>query len=213
MAGQAGNRMTAFFISSSSLGLACAAFFGAMVGLAGVASLSAAAQIADTAAQNDVIRMPKSWPALVAANKLNVRGGPGDNYKVVETLELGATVNVIGQSGTWIRLDRPVEAWVARVFLKLPPDFLTPLFDEADNAFLDWAAGTGLFEEVSVEGDGRLAVVMSPSLYGDRAKLEQVARDAACMFRERTKYAGAVSLTVWAQGGPAAGLVHQVQCQ
>ena len=167
---------------------------------------------ADAIDKDGPIRAPKSWLATVAASKLNVRSGPGDGFKVVETLELGATVGVIGQSGTWIRLDRPGEAWAARVFLKLPNDFLTPLFKDADNAFLDWAAATGNFEELSVEAEGRLSVILVRPLYADLDKLEKVARDTACAFRDRTTYPGVVQLTVWAPEGPSAGLVRQVRC-
>lgn len=162
--------------------------------------------------KSEPIRAPKVWMATVNANKLNVRSGPGDGFKVVETLELGASVGVVGQSGTWVKLDRPVEAWVARMFLKLPSDFLSPLFRDADNAFLDWAAATGNFEELSVEAEGRLSVILARPLYADMDKLEKIARDTACAFRDRTTYPGVVQLTVWAADGPSAGLVRQVNC-
>jgi Bacterial SH3 domain len=178
------------------------------------AGSSRAAEMLDNAVmvKSEPIRAPKVWMAVVNANKLNVRGGPGDGFKVVETLELGANVGVTGQSGTWVRLDRPIEAWVARNFLKLPNDFLSPLFRDADNAFLDWAAATGNFEELSVESEGRLSVILTRPLYADMDKLEKVARDTACAFRERTTFPGVVRLTVWAPDGPSAGLVRQVNC-
>ena len=180
---------------------------------AGAVAMAADPAAAADASQNvEPLRMPKRWTATVEASKLNVRGGPGDGYPVIETLEQGAAVTVVSQSGAWIRLDRPEEAWVARAFVNLPKDFMAPLFGEADNAFLDWAAATGHFEEVSVEDDGRLSVILVRPLYDDPDKVEQVARDVACTFRERTEVEGIVSVTVWAPGGPAAGLVQQVKC-
>lgn len=180
--------------------------------LATAQTLAAEALDNVAAGKSEPIRAPKVWMATVNANKLNVRSGPGDGFKVVETLEIGASVGVVSQSGTWVRLDRPIEAWVARVFLKLPSDFLSPLFRDTDNAFLDWAAATGNFEELSVEAEGRLSVILARPLYDDMGKLEKIARDTACAFRDRTTYPGVVQLTVWAPDGPSAGLVRQVNC-
>jgi uncharacterized protein YgiM (DUF1202 family) len=56
----------------------------------------------------------------VTAPKLNVRGGPGENYSIVGRLAKGATVTEIGTKGEWMRIAPPegVSAYVAAVFLK-----------------------------------------------------------------------------------------------
>ena len=176
--------------SISSLGSICIA---AGLALCGVPALAVDVIEKTAAAPDAPIRAPKVWQATVNASKLNVRGGPGDGFKVVETLELGANVGVVGQSGTWVRLDRPDEAWVARNFLKLPSDFLTPLFRDADNAFLDWAAATGNFEELSVEAEGRLSVILTAALYADLDKLEKTEKEVKKYAQHRELFAWIIS--------------------
>ncbi len=206
-------------IPCSAIGPLFLATAVALAGSVGIAGCAVAAEISERPAAGNLllekdapIRAPKSWLATVTARRLNVRSGPGEGYSVVETLEQGATVSAIAKSGDWIRLDRAGEAWVARGFLKLPDDFMRPLFREADNAFLDWAAATGNFEELSVESDGRLSVIMTRTLYADPVRLEKVARDTACAYRDSAAHRGDVQVTVWAADGPAAGLVRQVRC-
>jgi len=56
----------------------------------------------------------------VSAKKLNVRGGPGENYSVLGMLEQGAAVNQTGSKGDWWQIDPPTNvcAFVAASLLK-----------------------------------------------------------------------------------------------
>lgn len=56
----------------------------------------------------------------VKPKKLNVRGGPGENYSVLGTLKQGDTVKDISTKGDWTQIEAPADAYafVAAQFLK-----------------------------------------------------------------------------------------------
>ena len=56
----------------------------------------------------------------VTAKKLNVRGGPGENYSVIGLLEKGATVKEVSVKGSWMEIEAPAGAFafVAAQYLK-----------------------------------------------------------------------------------------------
>ncbi len=55
----------------------------------------------------------------VLAKKLNLRGGPGENYSVLGTIERGTTVNVIQSKGGWLEIEPSANAYafVAAMYL------------------------------------------------------------------------------------------------
>jgi len=56
----------------------------------------------------------------VKPKKLNLRGGPGENYSVIGTLEKGATVKEVSVKGDWTAIEAPAGAFafVAAQYLK-----------------------------------------------------------------------------------------------
>ncbi len=155
---------------------------------------------------------PQSWTATVTARLLNVRAGPGEGYEIVDSLERGEKVEVHDQDGRWIRLLRDDEAWVYRAFVRLPKDFMAPLFSQAQNAFLEWAAQTGDLQEISVDGEGKLSVILAAALYEEPERIKGIAREIACAYRTRLKLDTPILVTVWSEHGPAAGWVMQARC-
>jgi uncharacterized protein YgiM (DUF1202 family) len=59
----------------------------------------------------------------VNPKKLNVRGGPGENFSVLGRLERGETVNQISTKGDWLEIEAPTNAYayVAAQYLKQGP--------------------------------------------------------------------------------------------
>ena len=59
----------------------------------------------------------------VTANRLNMRGGPGENFSVLGTLEKGQTVTEISTKGKWIQIQPPGTAFgfVAAMYLEQAP--------------------------------------------------------------------------------------------
>ena len=55
----------------------------------------------------------------VLTKKLNMRGGPGENYSVLGTIEHGTSVNVIRTKGEWMEIEPPANAYafVAAMYL------------------------------------------------------------------------------------------------
>jgi hypothetical protein len=55
----------------------------------------------------------------VLSKKLNMRGGPGENYSTLGTLERGTAVNVIRTKGEWMEIEPPTSAYafVAAMYL------------------------------------------------------------------------------------------------
>ncbi|HTL73396.1 MAG TPA: SH3 domain-containing protein [bacterium] len=56
----------------------------------------------------------------VTAKKLNLRGGPGENYSVLGSLEKGASVSELSTKGSWIEIEAPstAVAYVAAMYLE-----------------------------------------------------------------------------------------------
>src|ERR1044071_3014805 len=56
----------------------------------------------------------------VRPKKLNVRGGPGENYSVLGTLKQGEAVKEVGAKGEWLQIEPPADAYafVAAQYLK-----------------------------------------------------------------------------------------------
>jgi len=52
-----------------------------------------------------------SSSGTVKANRLNLRGGPGENYSVVGRLDKGAAVKVIDTKGSWMKIEPPTNAY------------------------------------------------------------------------------------------------------
>jgi len=59
----------------------------------------------------------------VKPKKLNVRGGPGENFSVLGRLEHGETVTQVNAKGDWIEIEAPTNAYafVAAQYLKQEP--------------------------------------------------------------------------------------------
>jgi uncharacterized protein YgiM (DUF1202 family) len=55
----------------------------------------------------------------VVSKKLNLRGGPGENYSVLGTIERGTAVNIIRTKGAWVEIEPPNNAYafVAAMYL------------------------------------------------------------------------------------------------
>ena len=56
----------------------------------------------------------------VTPKKLNLRGGPGENYSVVGVIEKGAVITEAGAKGDWIKIEAPASsyAFIAAMYLK-----------------------------------------------------------------------------------------------
>ncbi|MGA2243715.1 MAG: SH3 domain-containing protein [Verrucomicrobiota bacterium] len=57
---------------------------------------------------------------VVAAKKLNLRGGPGENFSVLGVIEKGASVTSVNTKGNWLQIETPASAFafVAAHYLK-----------------------------------------------------------------------------------------------
>ena len=60
---------------------------------------------------------------VVTAKKLNIRGGPGENYGVIGTLQKGDAINEVITQGEWTKIEAPSAgyAFMAAQYLKQEP--------------------------------------------------------------------------------------------
>lgn len=74
-------------------------------------------QTASTTNNKKPAATPVSYTRYVAtqSQSLNVRSGPGTNYKVVRSLKKGSKVNVIATSGSWSQIG--TNEWVSTAYL------------------------------------------------------------------------------------------------
>lgn len=168
--------------------------------------------IGDAVVGQEVRRVRGLWPAEVTARSLNVREGPGENFEIVDKVEGGETIIVVDQVGQWVRLHRDDEAWVHRRFIRVPDDFMVPAFSAEENEFLEWAGAQPELEEISVDGDGRLSIVLADESDAMLAKAREVAQMVGCAYRDQAGYDEQVTVTVWPAAGPSAGWIEQATC-
>lgn len=74
---------------------------------------------ADLWVAKSYVQMPAN---TIGANRVNVRAGPGINYNVVATLELGATVEPRGEEiQEWLKIAPPASArlWISREYVEI----------------------------------------------------------------------------------------------
>jgi len=71
--------------------------------------------------------------------KLNLRGGPGENYSVLGTLKKGDEVKEVSRKDDWIQIEAPAEAsaFVAAQYLRQEPAGSTPVEPLATNAITE----------------------------------------------------------------------------
>lgn len=157
---------------------------------------------------------PESWDGTITARTLNVRAGPGQSQQVVATLKRGDRVEAFDEDGRWVRIrsfdDKGTTGWVSRSFVNLPEDFMAPAFGDLENAFLEWASARGDLSVVSVEAEDRLSLVLDQDTA--RASAGHVAREVACIYREKLALEAPVTATVWPASGPQDGWIVQVTC-
>ena len=157
---------------------------------------------------------PKTWEGTISARTLNVRAGPGQSRDIVARLKRGERVIAFDERDNWVHIrefdDSGKTGWVSRSFIRLPKSFMAPAFGDIENAFLEWASARGDLSVVSVEADNRLSLVLNRDL--EREGAARVAREVACVYRDRLSLDGAVVATVWPASGPQNGWIVQVTC-
>jgi uncharacterized protein YgiM (DUF1202 family) len=62
----------------------------------------------------------------VVPNRLNLRGGPGENYSVLGRLDKGATVHPLETKGEWIKIEPPASAYAFVASHLLAPEAAAP---------------------------------------------------------------------------------------
>lgn len=150
--------------------------------------------------------------AEVVARALNIRGGPGTRYEIVETVHRGEMLPIEEVVGKWARLKWDRAAWVLVRYVKLPERFLVDGFVEKEDAFLGWVGANDAIEELVIRGRGVLWVVLAPHAYESEEDVRALASGLACGYRERTGFDGRVIATVWPESGPGAAWVARETC-
>lgn len=158
--------------------------------------------------------VPESWEGTISARSLNVRAGPGQSRDIVARLKRGDRVIAFDEQDNWVHIrefdDSGKTGWVSRSFVRLPKSFMAPAFGDIENAFLEWASARGDLSVISVEAENRLSLVLNQDL--ESAGAARVAREVACVYRDRLSLDSAVVATVWPASGPQNGWIVQVTC-
>ena len=157
--------------------------------------------------------MTYAQEGVVTARRLNIRAGPGTSYTVIQSVGKGTRLPIEKVVGEWVKLRMDREAWVVRKYMKLPKEFEVDKELSKQNAFLDWATGTGDLEELSIDGPGTISVVLVSSLYQSEAGMREFAERLACGYRTRTEFDGRVTVTVWTAPGPGRREVAKGICE
>lgn len=112
----------------------------------------------------------------ITANKLNLRGGPGENYSILGRLQKGDTVQKTGEKGNWIEIAPPTNAYAfmaAQYLNQQAPEVASTAPAEATNATPGEAAAT----PSEVAGEPKVAEAETPSLPETLNDTNQVASD------------------------------------
>ncbi|MBT5416113.1 MAG: SH3 domain-containing protein [Rhodospirillaceae bacterium] len=180
------------------------------IGLALLLALVLIAQAA-SAVESDAIDKTESElaaeeavPVLapVKVRKLNIRSGPGTQYRILRGARRGEELAILEVDNGWARIDMVPPGWVLVRYIELPERFGLDPFVLSEDAFIDWAVETEFLEEISLQEEGVIWVALTPEGYVRTGRPMEIARRLACGYRERTGFEGKVTVTVWSMDGP-----------
>jgi uncharacterized protein YgiM (DUF1202 family) len=148
----------------------------------------------------------------VSAKKLNVRGGPGENFSVIATLQKGDTLKQVNEKNGWLQVEVPstATAFVAAAYLKqevaVPVEPVPPAPVEPTPVPTPVADATPVAAPPTTAPDGGLVVVSptpTPAAKPDVKPATKPAPKAPEVFEKRIVDREGIVKSTWSIIAPA----------
>ena len=132
--------------------------------------------------------------AVVIAETLNVRSGPGTKFEIIDKLKKGDSYLIDKIEGGWVQLAWPVEAWVFKGLVKIEES--TASLDQLQIDFQNWLLDK-YYRIMSIEFKSDWQIWLKLREYPSRRTLMQMAKEIALEYKKQTGYSqGPVVVTI-----------------
>ena len=123
--------------------------------------------------------------AVVTANTLNVRSGPGTKFEVIDKLKKGDSYLIDKIEGNWVQLAWPIEAWVYKGLVKI--EDRTASLDQLQIDFQNWLLDKYYWIR-SIEFKSDWQIWLKLREYPSRKTLVKMAKEIALEYKKQTGY-------------------------
>jgi hypothetical protein len=123
--------------------------------------------------------------ALVIAETLNVRSGPGTNFEIIDKLNKGDSYLIDKIEGKWVQLAWPIEAWVYRGLVRIEEEHAS--LDELQIDFQNWLLDK-YYRIRSIEFKSDWQIWLKLREYPSKRTLKKMAKDIALEYKKQTGY-------------------------
>jgi len=123
--------------------------------------------------------------AVVLAETLNVRAGPGTNFEIIDKLKKGDSYLIDKIDGKWVQLAWPIEAWVYKGLVKIEEQ--TASLDQLQIDFQNWLLDK-YYRVRSVEFKNDWQIWLKLREYPSRNTLVRMAKEIALEYKKQTGY-------------------------
>jgi len=123
--------------------------------------------------------------AVVVAEILNVRSGPGTKFEVIDQLHRGDSYLIEKVEGSWVQLAWPIEAWVYKGLIKI--EDRTASLEELQIDFQNWLLDK-YYRIQSIEFKSDWQIWLKLREYPSRSTLRKMAQEIALEYKKQTGY-------------------------
>jgi hypothetical protein len=123
--------------------------------------------------------------AVVIAETLNVRSGPGTKHEVIDKLKKGDSYLIDKIEGQWVQLAWPIEAWVYKGLVKIEEQHADLELLQID--FQNWLLDK-YYRILSIEFKSDWQIWLKLREYPSRRTLTKMAREIALEYKKQTGY-------------------------
>ena len=133
--------------------------------------------------------------AVVIAETLNVRSGPGTKFEIIDKLKKGDSYLIDKIEGNWVQLAWPIEAWVFKGLVKIEEQHAS--LDELQVDFQNWLLDK-YYRIRSIEFKSDWQIWLKLREYPSRKTLKKMAKEIALEYKKQTGYSRhAVVVTIF----------------
>ncbi len=123
--------------------------------------------------------------AVVLAETLNVRSGPGTKYEVIDKLKKGDSYLIERIDGSWVQLAWPIEAWVYKGLVKIEEQ--TASLSQLQIDFQNWLLDTySRIRSIEFKNDWQIWLKLRE--YPSKSTLVKMAKEIALEYKKQTGY-------------------------
>ena len=123
--------------------------------------------------------------AVVIANTLNVRSGPGMKFEVIDRLKKGDSYLIDKIEDNWVQLAWPIEAWVYKGLVKI--EDRTASLEDLQIDFQNWLLDN-YYRIKSIEFKSDWQIWLKLREYPSKSTLKKMAKEIALEYKKRTGY-------------------------